>query len=67
MTAGDLTFAQISACAPRLLSYSATLSAVEAVLRPELGEITRVAGTNHNLFRGGFAPFMRVLLPWLRQ
>jgi len=45
----------------------ATLSAVEAALAPEFGEITRVAGTNHNMFRGGFAPFMRVLLPWLRQ
>lgn len=45
----------------------ATLTAAEAALRPELGEITRVAGTNHNMFRGGFAPFMRVLLPWLKQ
>jgi pimeloyl-ACP methyl ester carboxylesterase len=45
----------------------ATLSAAEAALRPELGKITRVAGTNHNMFRGGFAPFMRVLLPWLGQ
>jgi pimeloyl-ACP methyl ester carboxylesterase len=45
----------------------ATLSAVEEAFRPDLGRITRVAGTNHNMFRGGFAPFMRVLLPWLRQ
>jgi pimeloyl-ACP methyl ester carboxylesterase len=44
----------------------ATLSAVEAALRPEIGEVTRIAGTNHNMFRGGFAPFMRVLLRWLR-
>lgn len=45
----------------------ATLAAAEAALQPELGEITRIAGTNHNMFRGGFAPFMRVLLPWLSQ
>jgi pimeloyl-ACP methyl ester carboxylesterase len=45
----------------------ATLSAVEAALRGGLGEVAQVAGTNHNMFRGGFAPFMRVLLPWLRQ
>jgi pimeloyl-ACP methyl ester carboxylesterase len=45
----------------------ATLAAVEAALRPDQGEITRVTGTNHNMFRGGFVPFMRVLLPWLRQ
>jgi len=44
-----------------------TLSAVEAALRPDLGEIKRVIGTNHNMFRGGFAPFMQVLLPWLSQ
>jgi pimeloyl-ACP methyl ester carboxylesterase len=45
----------------------ATLSAVEEALRPDLGQVTRVAGTNHNMFRGGFVPFMRVLLPWLSQ
>lgn len=45
----------------------ATLSVVEAALRPGLGEIKRVIGTNHNMFRGGFAPFMQVLLPWLSQ
>ncbi len=44
----------------------ATLTAVEAALRPEIGEVTRVAGTNHNMFRGGFRPFMQVLLRWLR-
>ena len=43
----------------------ATLSAAEAALRPERGQVTRITGTNHNMFRGGFAPFMRVLLPWL--
>ena len=45
----------------------ATLAAAEAALRPDLGTIVRVVGTNHNMFRGGFAPFMRVLRPWLRQ
>jgi pimeloyl-ACP methyl ester carboxylesterase len=45
----------------------ATLAAVEAALRPDLSEIIPVAGTNHNMFRGGFAPFMRVLLPWLSE
>lgn len=53
------------------LQYSviapATMSAVEAALLPEFGEVTRINGTNHNMFRGGFVPFMRVLLPWLRQ
>jgi pimeloyl-ACP methyl ester carboxylesterase len=44
----------------------ATLAAAKAALHPELGKIVRVAGTNHNMFRGGFASFMRVLLPWLR-
>lgn len=43
------------------------LVAVETALRPDLGEIVPVDGTNHNMFRGGFAPFMRVLLSWLRQ
>jgi pimeloyl-ACP methyl ester carboxylesterase len=45
----------------------AMLAAAEAALQPELGKIVRVAGTNHNMLRGGFAPFMRVLLPWLRS
>ncbi len=44
-----------------------TLSAVEAALAPEFGQVIRVAGINHNMFRGGFVPCMRVLLPWLRQ
>ena len=44
-----------------------TLSIVETTLRAGLGQITRVDGTNHNMFRGGFAPFMRVLLSWLKQ
>jgi pimeloyl-ACP methyl ester carboxylesterase len=43
------------------------LAAAEASIQLRLGEIVPVAGTNHNMFRGGFAPFMRVLLPWLRQ
>jgi pimeloyl-ACP methyl ester carboxylesterase len=44
-----------------------SLTVVEAALRPGLGEIKRVVGTNHNMFRGGFALFMRVLQPWLGQ
>jgi pimeloyl-ACP methyl ester carboxylesterase len=43
------------------------LSAAESALRPEQAQIVRVEGTDHNMFRGGFTPFMSVLLPWLRQ
>jgi pimeloyl-ACP methyl ester carboxylesterase len=46
---------------------SELLVAAEVALRPDLGEIVPVAGTNHNMFRGGFAPFMQVLVPWLRD
>jgi pimeloyl-ACP methyl ester carboxylesterase len=43
------------------------LAGAETAIRPDRGEIVPVEGTNHNMFRGGFAPFMRVLLPWLRR
>lgn len=42
------------------------LAAANSSLRPDLGQIVTIAGTNHNLFRGGFTPFMQVLLPWLQ-
>jgi pimeloyl-ACP methyl ester carboxylesterase len=43
------------------------LTAAQASIRPGLGEIVPVAGTNHNMFRAGFTPFMQVLLPWLQN
>lgn len=43
------------------------LVAAEAALRPDLGKIVTIAGTNHNIHRGGFEPFMRVLVPWLTK
>jgi len=45
----------------------ATLAAAEAALQPERGEVIQVAGTNHNMFRGGFVRFMRVLPAWLSR
>lgn len=36
-------------------------------LRPNLGEMVVVPGTDHNLMRGTFEPFMNALLPWLQR
>jgi pimeloyl-ACP methyl ester carboxylesterase len=72
----DLTplFSQIDAPLLLLLADSQytiiapeILAAVEAALRPGLAQLVQVEGTDHNMFRAGYAPFMQVLLPWLRQ
>lgn len=43
----------------------ATLAAATAALRPGRGTLITIPGANHNIIRGGFVAFMRVLDEWL--
>ncbi|GAB4195986.1 MAG: alpha/beta fold hydrolase [Roseiflexaceae bacterium] len=44
---------------------AAMLPAIEQALRPDLGELRVLPGTNHNMLRGGFDQTMPVLLEWI--
>lgn len=43
------------------------LEELRRAMRPSLGQLLVVPGTNHNMLRGGFAPTMAALTEWLRQ
>jgi pimeloyl-ACP methyl ester carboxylesterase len=42
------------------------LSLAEQTLRPNLGELRRIPGTDHNMLRGGYDVVMPILIDWLR-
>jgi pimeloyl-ACP methyl ester carboxylesterase len=43
------------------------LAAAEQALRPGLGQLVTVPGTNHNMLRGGYDETMPILLEWLNR
>lgn len=51
--------AQYTVISPEMLEQA------RAALRPGLGELVMVPGTDHNMLRGGFVPTMAVLQGWL--
>jgi pimeloyl-ACP methyl ester carboxylesterase len=44
-----------------------TLATAERALRPGLGRMVTVTGTNHNMLRGGFERVMSILTAWLNE